>query len=82
MPSSSAALQLLASALVAGTSVPIYKNSSYNAAQRAADLLPRLTWSQKVGQMGGVRRLLGSQLSLNQTNVDILLETQNGILGK
>ena len=64
------------------SSAPIYKNTSYSAQDRATDLLSRMTWSEKVGQMGGVRRLLGSDLSFNQTSYDILSEYQNGILGE
>lgn len=64
------------------SSTVIYKDPSYSAADRAADLLSRMTWTEKIGQMGGVRRLLGSGLSFNQTSYDILAEYQNGILGK
>ncbi|KAJ4416634.1 hypothetical protein N0V82_006644 [Gnomoniopsis sp. IMI 355080] len=63
------------------SSSAIYKDASFSASDRAADLLSRMTWSEKIGQMGGVRRLLGSDLSFNQTSYDILAEYQNGILG-
>lgn len=66
---------------VTNNSYAIYKDASYSASDRAADLLSRMTWTEKIGQMGGVRRLLGSGLSFNQTSYDILAETQNGILG-
>lgn len=70
-----------ASAVAASASSPMYQNSSYSAQERAADLLHRLSWQDKVGQMGGVRRLLSAGLSFNQTTFDILVKTQNGILG-
>lgn len=60
----------------------VYKDPSYSASDRATDLLSRMTWTEKIGQMGGVRRLLGSGLSFNQTSYDILAEYQNGILGE
>ncbi|KAH8898982.1 beta-glucosidase [Thozetella sp. PMI_491] len=60
---------------------PIYQNASYSPTERAQDLLPRLTWQEKIGQLGGVRRLLGPGLSFNQTAYDVLAKTQNGILG-
>ncbi|PSR82142.1 glycoside hydrolase superfamily [Coniella lustricola] len=65
----------------ANNSIPIYQNPSHSAKDRAADLLSRMTWVQKIGQMGGVRRLLGSDMSFNQTSYEILAEYQNGILG-
>lgn len=63
-------------------STPIYKDASYSASDRASDLLSRMTWAEKIGQMGGVRRLLGSGLSFNQTSYDIISQYQNGILGE
>lgn len=64
------------------SSTPIYRDPSFSALDRATDLLARMTWPEKIGQMGGVRRLLGSNLSFNQTSYDILSQYQNGILGK
>lgn len=61
---------------------PIYKNVSYSAQDRAADLLSRMAWVDKIGQMGGVRRLLGTNLSFDQASYNIVAEYQNGILGK
>ncbi|OAA61990.1 Glycoside hydrolase, superfamily [Niveomyces insectorum RCEF 264] len=76
-----AALAGLLPAFAAAASLPIYKNASYTAQERAADLLPRLSWQDKVGQMGGVRRILAANLAFNQTSYDALTEYQNGILG-
>lgn len=59
----------------------IYKNSSYSALERATDLLQRMTWAEKIGQMGGVRVLLGTNLAFNETTYDSTHELQNGILG-
>ncbi|KAH0598360.1 hypothetical protein MHUMG1_03658 [Metarhizium humberi] len=75
------ALAGLLPAFTAAASLPIYKNTSYTAQERAADLLPRLSWQDKVGQLGGVRRLLTANLAFNQTAFDTLTELQNGILG-
>ncbi|KAI1120995.1 beta-glucosidase [Nemania abortiva] len=64
--------------------VPIYKNPSYTAAQRADDLLGRMTWIEKIGQLGGARRLFeraDNQLVFNETALKILLEDQNGQIG-
>lgn len=75
----------LASAVQAAgnsSSTPIYKDPSFSAHDRAADLLAKMTWAEKIGQMGGVRRLLGTNLSFNQTSYDILSQYQNGILGE
>jgi beta-glucosidase len=58
-----------------------YKNSSYSALERAKDLLRRMTWEEKIGQMGGVRVLLGANLTFNETTYNSIHELQNGILG-
>lgn len=58
-----------------------YKNSSYSALERAKDLLQRMTWEEKIGQMGGVRVLLGANLTFNETTYNSIHELQNGILG-
>lgn len=64
------------------SSTPIYKDPTYSAEDRATDLLSRMTWAEKIGQMGGVRRLLSANLAFNQTSYDIISEYQNGILGE
>lgn len=88
MKTSSTVLGLVMASVVQATgnftnsSTVVYKNPSFSASDRAADLLSRMTWTEKIGQMGGVRRLLGLDLSFNQTSYDILAEYQNGILGR
>lgn len=52
------------------------------AADRARGLLEQMTWQEKVGQMGGIRRLLGPDLAFNQTLFDEIHPTQNGNIGK
>ncbi|KAI7970721.1 hypothetical protein EIK77_007901 [Talaromyces pinophilus] len=58
-----------------------YKNSSYSALERAKDLLQRMTWEEKIGLMGGIRVLLGANLTFNETTYNSIHELQNGILG-
>ena len=59
----------------------VYKDPSYTALERATDLLERMTWEEKVGQMGGVRALLGADLAFNETSYNSIRQLQNGILG-
>ncbi|KAI0882348.1 glycoside hydrolase family 3 protein [Annulohypoxylon maeteangense] len=68
----------------AGQHNPAYLDSSLPPKERAADLLQRMTWEEKVGQLGGVRRTLGrtnGQATLNKTAFDIAHKTQNGQIG-
>ncbi|CAK7233457.1 hypothetical protein SBRCBS47491_008615 [Sporothrix bragantina] len=58
----------------------IYKNASYCPAARAENLLPLLTWQEKIGQMGGLRQLLQANLTYNATNAATILQTQSGTL--
>lgn len=67
--------------IVSGQNEMIYKNSSYPALERATDLLHRMTWEEKIGQMGGVRTLLGASLTFNETAYNSTHVLQNGILG-
>ncbi|KAI2630192.1 glycoside hydrolase family 3 protein [Hypomontagnella submonticulosa] len=63
---------------------PAYLDSSLPPKDRAADLLKRMTWEEKVGQLGGVRRTLGrtgGQATFNKTAFDIVHKTQNGQIG-
>jgi hypothetical protein len=60
----------------------VYKNPSCTPQLRARDLLSRMTWEEKVGQMGGIRRLLGANYTFNRTYYDTYSPLQNGILGK
>lgn len=64
---------------------PAYLNSSLSPKERAADLLQRMTWEEKVGQLGGVRKTLGrtdGQATFNKTAFDLVHKTQNGQIGK
>jgi beta-glucosidase len=82
--------KILAFAL--STSCPVATLSSSNGAiyldpssfprKRAGDLLERMTWEEKIGQMGGVRRLLSAGLAFNRTSYDQVRALQNGILGE
>ncbi|KAI0193499.1 beta-glucosidase [Astrocystis sublimbata] len=85
-------LRLVAATLLAGTAFSssragnevIYKNPMYTPVQRADDLLERMTWTEKIGQLGGARRLFerrDNKLVFNQTKLDGILKDQNGNLG-
>ncbi|KAJ8126056.1 hypothetical protein O1611_g7583 [Lasiodiplodia mahajangana] len=59
----------------------LYLNSSYTPKERAEDLLKLMTWEEKVGQLGGARRLferVNGKLWSNETALAITVETQNG----
>ncbi|KAF2177749.1 glycoside hydrolase family 3 protein [Zopfia rhizophila CBS 207.26] len=78
------ALALSTSCLVAtlpSSNGAIYLDPSSSAKERAEDLLKRMTWEEKIGQMGGVRRLLSAGLAFNRTSYDQVRALQNGILG-
>ncbi|KAI1756121.1 beta-glucosidase [Xylaria castorea] len=77
---------ILGAALAAspGTSEPLYKNPSNTPRQRADDLLKLMTWEEKIGQLGGARRLLervNGKPVFNQTALATTLKTQNGQIG-
>lgn len=55
---------------------------SLTASQRAANLLPQLSWEEKIAQMGGIRQLLGTNATFNRTTWDTLYPLQHGILSK
>lgn len=62
-----------------------YKNASLTPAERADDLLGRLTWEEKIGQMGGIRAAFSSvngSVALNRTSFEKIRSTQNGQIGK
>ncbi|TEA10085.1 Periplasmic beta-glucosidase [Colletotrichum sidae] len=61
-----------------------YRDSSRSPKERADDLLGRMTWDEKVGQLGGIRRLaerVYGQLSFNKTSFEEIRATQNGQIG-
>lgn len=44
-----------------------------------------MTWEEKVGQLGGIRRLaerVNGALSYNETSFEEIRKTQNGQIGK
>ncbi|KAI1413121.1 glycoside hydrolase family 3 protein [Hypoxylon sp. FL1857] len=63
---------------------PAYLDQSLSPKERAADLLHRMTWEEKVGQLGGIRQTLGrinGKPSFNRTAFDTIHNTQNGQIG-
>lgn len=50
--------------------------------QRAEALLGKMTWEEKIAQMGGIRRLLKLGPSIDQENFDKIYELQHGNIGK
>lgn len=64
---------------------PAYLDLSLSPKERAADLIQRMTWEEKVGQLGGIRRPLtrtDGKAIFNKTSFDIIRKTQNGQIGK
>jgi hypothetical protein len=62
-----------------------YRNPSLEPAKRADDLLKRLTWEEKIGQMGGIRAAFTSvngSVAFNRTSFERIRSTQNGQIGK
>lgn len=56
-----------------------------SARARAADLAGRMTWEEKLGQLGGVRRLVDrvdGAPAFNATSFAEFAQTQNGQLGE
>lgn len=61
--------------------VHIYKDPSCSVSQRAADLLSRMSWEEKVKQLGGIRQVLGENMLFNETKFNVFNESQNGNIG-
>ncbi len=59
-----------------------WKNKALSPAERAEALLPTLKWTEKIAQLGGIRKLLDPNSSFNQTAYDTLYPLQHGILSK
>jgi len=81
------AVALVISAALSAVIVPQQNSSewqdwSQSPSQRAANLLPQLTWEEKIAQMGGIRQLLGVNATFNRTTWDSLYPLQHGILSK
>ena len=61
-----------------------YMDASLPPAKRAEDLLRRMTWEEKIGQMGGVRRAFTSvdkKPVFNRTAFDLIHAKENGQIG-
>lgn len=81
------ALALIISTALSAVIIPRQNSSgwqdwSLSPSQRAANLLPQLTWEEKIAQMGGIRQLLGANATFNRTTWDSLYPLQHGILSK
>ncbi|KAJ0347909.1 hypothetical protein KNSL1_006066 [Colletotrichum chrysophilum] len=62
----------------------VYQDASRSPKERADDLLKLMTWEEKVGQLGGIRRLaerVNGALSYNETSFEEIRKTQNGQIG-
>ncbi|KAI0023945.1 glycoside hydrolase family 3 protein [Xylariomycetidae sp. FL0641] len=56
--------------------------SSASPREQARKLLEQMTWAEKVGQLGGVRRILDADMTFNRTNYDSFIQNyQNGQIG-
>ncbi|KAG9252850.1 beta-glucosidase [Emericellopsis atlantica] len=61
-----------------------YLDAALPAHERARDLLGRMTWEDKVGQLGGIRRAVSrvnGEPSFNRTAFEQTRKTQNGQVG-
>ncbi|CRK41150.1 hypothetical protein BN1723_015852 [Verticillium longisporum] len=61
-----------------------YKDPSITPKERAQDLLERMTWAEKVTQLGGIRRAVSrtnGKPVFNETSFNAIRKTQNGKLG-
>lgn len=68
--------------VVFAASTPSYQDPSLSPKQRAEDLLKLMTWEEKIGQMGGIRRLFAANVTFNQTSFDEIYKLQNGQIGE
>lgn len=73
--------QYVMSTAVCGNNGDIYKDTTCISSQRAVDLLSRMSWTEKVKQLGGIRQVLGENMSFNKTNFDIFNKAQDGNIG-
>lgn len=71
---------VLASALALSHHGLAAKSQSHR--QRAEALLKKMTWEEKVGQMGGVRRLLKLGPVVDEENYEKIHRLQNGNMGE
>lgn len=77
-----ALLLVLCQPVVFATTVPSYLDSSLSPRVRAEQLLKLMTWEEKIGQMGGIRRLFSANVTFNQTSFDEIHKLQNGQIGE
>jgi hypothetical protein len=70
-----------AAAVSSATTSTCHNTKQCDARQQAKDLLKQMTWEEKIGQMGGVRRVLSSGTTVNP-QYDTTRKMQNGQLGK
>ena len=69
----------------AATAAVVSTHPMRSARARADDLAARMTWEEKLGQLGGVRRLadrVDGALAFNATRFAEFAQTQNGQIGK
>ncbi|EXF81947.1 beta-glucosidase [Colletotrichum fioriniae PJ7] len=72
------------SCAVAVSNGPVYLDSARSPTERADDLLRLMTWEEKIGQLGGIRRLaetVNGKVSYNETLFEEIRKTQNGQIG-
>ncbi|KAF5692703.1 beta-glucosidase [Fusarium denticulatum] len=63
-----------------GPNSETWKNKALSPAERAMALLPTLEWTEKIAQLGGIRKLLDPNSTFNRTSYDALYPLQHGIL--
>ena len=73
---------LSALALASLPQIQPWMNTSLSARQRAEALAAVMTWDEKIGQLGGIRRLLGANVTFDQNSFNQTSKYQNGNIGK
>lgn len=71
----------LGAAASAATTSSCHLGKRCDASQRARALLKQMTWEEKIGQMGGVRRVLSSGTTINP-QYGAIQKMQNGEMGE
>ncbi|GKT94657.1 periplasmic beta-glucosidase [Colletotrichum tofieldiae] len=70
--------------VVPSSNASAYLDSTLSPKERADDLLQLMTWEEKVGQLGGIRRLaetVSGKVLYNKTSFEEIRKTQNGQIG-
>lgn len=76
-------LQLIAAALaLCQPGFAASAKSKGSPKQRAKALLKKMTWEEKIAQMGGIRRLLTSGSIFNEANFESRYQYQHGNIGE